>query len=523
MILKSRKIKFIFLIIFILAAAVFAADFILANTLNFKIIPSIRALSKSKYAYNFILPDYKSIIYVKNFKNVKSAFENSDFYKKFKDNYVFYDFKIKYYQNINFFFIKFDFNLLELSKMIKDDFIYCETPKGQFIGASVDFSTKALFTILNMLPSEIKEIKNSRYTYNVIKKGTMNVFYALIDDYIFIANSEAVMRNIFDQSSKISIMEKLNEICSDDDVYYKTKAPSDYNKFNLLPDIKDISFKMNIKTCKTEIECLPVTNEILTSSFKKEDYELMKLLPAEMPFIYFNYLYEPFYNFTEITDNSSLDKKGKIYKKLKSDLDIFKDFSTSLITGYSSITTDIRNPVTFPEIFMVFNLNENKNISDITPVFEKFKNILNSVIGTSDWKTTSNLPLKYIISRSSKTEFNIIYYRKYFIIVNGNKFADSIIRQINSQTPSLYDKYYKNLNDEEVFYLGFINTRTFISSLEPGFSIYLKNYAKFEKDEYDSSFGQLINYFKDQKNIVLKLNFDSGKKVMHGNAEFIEN
>ena len=71
-------------------------------------------------SYNFLPNGNISFIYFKDFQGVKNQYLKSDFAGKLKDNYIYLDFKYKYSQDVDLFFVKYNLNIEKISDLVKE-------------------------------------------------------------------------------------------------------------------------------------------------------------------------------------------------------------------------------------------------------------------------------------------------------------------------------------------------------------------------------------------------------------------
>ena len=516
--LINNKSKVFFVIFIIVVFGVITTTIVAMNNL----LP-IGNKVKSIYAYELVPDNYKGFAYVKNFQSVKSTIEASMFANKFKDNYILMDMKQKYYQNIDLFFVKLNFNLIEFARLINDDFLIGKLDSNYFIIASINFSSQMIFSIVNTLPSQIKEYSYTNSKYYSIIKNNRNIYYSLISDYLVISDNDFVIKKIFDAQNKKIITDNISEMCQNEDIYIRNRMKTDINKYGILPDISTLGLKINTKNSNIELDCFPLS-KISTSSitFSKNDFDVLKLFPQNFPLGYLNTLYDVKNTFNNLINNSSYENQGGELSEAQDSLDVFDNFASKVFIGFNTFAVDKKTDKISPELCFIFTLNAE---SDIEILKSKLKNVVGLLVGEKEWNTTSNLPKNYISLKGTNSEFNItIYNNKYVILSCGNRFTNDIISQITTPKPSLYDKFYAQTNESvtNLTNCSFINTKSLIESLEPSFAKYIFRKINITQDEYNDSFGQFISYLKDKKSISVKLYYDNKKNIYYGKTDSVE-
>jgi len=423
-----------------------------------------------------------------------------------------------YYKQINLFFINFNFNIGEFSKLVKDDFAFCEVSNSHLMVASIDFSTKVIFNVLNMVPSEIQEINDGAVKYYAITKGSTNIYYALSGDYILISDSH----NFF--SSNENISDDLYKMCFEDDIYFKQEIKDDYNKYEAFPSVSSVALKINSKNGKTEIKAKPNGDVKFAGNLDKDDFEILKLFPLDFPLSYYNNDYKVNETINKILGSSRINPQSEDFINAAKDDGIIESYSNKIFFGFNNfVSVKGRSGIT-PEISLVLsNKKSDLPFDEKKKNLEKFKSLINTIFGTTGWKDTSDKNNTYILSNAVNNEMNMISYKKFIIITNGDRFTQNIIGQIINPKPSSYDKFYNLIsNEKNLAFFSFVNLDTLFSTLEPQFNSYLFSYAKMDSSEYEQSYGQFVKFIKERKSMSIKLFYDQKEKIYYGNSEFID-
>jgi hypothetical protein len=367
---------------------------------------------------------------------------------------------------------------------------------------------------------DISESTYAKTKYYFIKKNGSVIYYAMMDDYVIFANSEEIIKSSIDAAGKNVIKDNLSTLCLADDIYFKNNISSVYNKYDLLPDVTDLSLKINIKSGRSDITCTPSSEDPVTLTKEKENFDALKIFPMEMPLCYVNNNYALKIIIEGICQNTVSDNADKTDGN--TDLSVLDNFSDRVMIGYNSLDSGNARGLS-PEICFVLSLKQTPTPKDLDLISDKMKAVVNAVIGTKNWNITNNPSKNYKLLREKQSEFNMIASGKSIIIAYGNGFTDQIISQISASKPSFYDKFFKGLsfaNDNLVYY-SFVNTKTVAESIEPSLRGFLNSSLSIDNDEYDNSFGQVIEFISQKKPLSIKLFYDKNKNLYYGNTEFL--
>ncbi len=495
----------------ILRISIFCLFFILITFFISIAIYSVNSDNKKSNACELIPENISSIIYIKDFPKLKKSFLNSDFAKKFKDNYIYLDFKYKYYQNVDLFFVKLNFNIEKFFNIIKNDFVLGELNNNYFVISTLDLKTKIIYSIFNLIPeTKIVEIDLKNLKVYNFKKGEYNIYYTSINDFFVISTDLNVIVSILNinNSKEKSSWAKLSTTVNANEIFYHKKldySEANYNKYSLLPNFYNVSLKLNIETIKLELNSISSPefkpNDV---AFTKNDFEFLKLLSTDFSMVYYNNDYNVsnvLYNIIAYKNENGIRE----YSSLNEDLEEFKNFKTGayfLYNGLGSKYSDNLNP----QIGIALRLKDDVSKSSKEKIMKSYQKIIESVFGISYWGL--NEYDEYSTISSEQHEFKIIITKNFFIFCNGSELANNIINNIGVQQITFYDKFYENLNMLDLNTLNCfccINLDTSVNSIEPIFQEYANSKLYISGKEYDRSFGQLFQYLKSQRPVIVSL------------------
>jgi|GEM_PF-5491214 len=496
------------------------------------LIIGITAFSAGKskqegYACQLLPEEYSTLIYIKNLPKLIKEFVKSDFAKKFKDNYVYLDFKYKYYQNVDMFFVKLNFNAEKFLKLIKKDLVIGKSGRNFFIISSINYKAKLIYSILNLdEDKKINEKKYKEYDVYYVAKGYYTVYYTIINNYLIITDNMSLIESIINNQKKPGSDKELYNTCSDEEIYIKTKPMGAHNKYDILPSFDTFGLKVNISNLDVNIFGVPY-GEISKNNdlYVDKDFEFLKLMNNDFSLLYYNNLYNTKSVISEIIANheSRANNPGEVreaYKNLEG-FDLFKDGAYFLFKsfGYSSNSSGLS-----PEAGVLLKLKNNLTKEDKKNAINSFKNIINFVFGIKNWDIKANELKNYTVNYSNDNSFCILIYDDWFLLCNGRDFMKKFIDKIESPGASLYDKYVDKLPDikknDLTAYLC-VDLNSLINAVEPIFEEYISINLNFEDDEYQKSFGQFFDYTKAQGALFVKL-YHNNESGYYGKIDFIK-
>lgn len=477
-------------------------------------------------SYNFIPRGKNTFIYIKDFKNAKTLFSKTSFSQKLKNNYIYQDFKYKYSQDINLFFIKYNMNIEKLLEIINQDLLIGENNKDYYLAASVSFKSKLIYSILNILPDHtISELKYRNKSINYVQKGSGTIYYTLLEDYLIFTNETNIIQSMIDSylDKQKNYNEDLATICTVDDVYISYELKENYNKYRLLPEIMNVSLKINLRDYNTKLIGEP--NEAVDYN-KTESINNMSVLK------YFNknfslFYYNGVYNFKDqisiLVNNYRVeaDDKNQINKKrdAQSNLKVFENIDNGAFFALNDLKLLKVTPSILPEICTIIKFKDGLNDKDRIDSLNKILNIFGFLFDVKSWAKDSKKFERY---KDKESNLSIISYDNFVYFVYGESFSNSIVNMIEKNQSSLYDKYYDKIKNSASTFFICLNSFSISQSFEPIFQEYLNTKINLNKDEYNNSFGQFFSYLKEQDALYLTMSYiDNGKKLT-GNLEYVK-
>ncbi len=211
--------------------------------------------AKVDHATDLIPKKSSLVLYSKNFKIVQNEILNHVLFKSLKNNYFIQDIKNKFSHDIDLFFFKVDFNINFFFNQVEKDFIVGKYKGNYYLIAAVNFKTKVMKTLFNLLPTDnIKDVEYNGIKYHEVNRKNSKVYFFTSGDYLVIANKEFVIKDMIDSTGKENfITENEKKQIRDEDIFIKYNAGYKDNPYKLYPIFKDISLKMNAKTKKISI------------------------------------------------------------------------------------------------------------------------------------------------------------------------------------------------------------------------------------------------------------------------------
>lgn len=475
-------------------------------------------------SYNLVPPETSTILYVKNLDKVRKILEESDLVTSLKDNYIYQDFKYKYLQDRKLFFVTLDLNLDKILDMVNQDFLYCRKEgEGSFIVAHATLKTRVLNMVFNIINgSSIVDKEYEGVTYKAVRKGSGTVFYAMLSDYLTISDSAAVMEQIITvyTGQGQGAQEDLDKMCSDEDIYFKTNMKEGYNAYDILPDFSSTAFIINARTGAASIKGLPIESVKLGENPVSSD--ILKIIPKEFALFYYKRDYPLQENLqsviNSIVNNTSSSQTKKAGKKLLSSLDVFEQCKEGVCISVNSLGNPKSRTIN-PQFALFLEMKEGQKGKDYA---KQLMNIFSFVLDTDTW--TASEENDYILYTSKNNGFSLLVTDRYAALCNDKDFTGSIITNITTPGPSLYDTYAKEIKSLPADIINFacINPARIVEGTEPLFMQYISSKVTINKDEYDNGFGRLFGYVKEKKPVFISLSYKSEDEKYDGRAVFLK-
>ena len=493
---------------------------------------AINGISKVKPqipSYKYIPDYYDNFIYIKDFKSTEKQWKTTDIYKTIKNNFVYLDYKYKYFDTLDNYLIKFNFNTEKLISMADGEVTAGNIGSNYFIITRMTFSAKQLLSILNILPdSPVNKLNYQNVDYFQVKKSQKELYYTKLGEHTIFATNAGFITSSIDKyiSNKFTYTKELYDIVSDEEIFVHVRLSGDLNKFEIIPkSLTSFDLVLNLTDYKTSIISNLINSEIKRSgslSYK----ESLKNIPADIPLCVYN---------------SSKDIKTFVadlmaYRKNLSGIDNPKDYQTK-----ADNSSNILNKYNNGLLFVVDSLMSESNSPNLGFMIIPDKELTPPEYkqNANDLKVTAELLLGLDSNNWTKTEK--VKYIKYtngdFSVISGAKIAglisetnntlsERITTLMENQGKSLYDFVYKkksadNTNNE--ISLIYINNNSMAMMLEPILINYI-NTLNVTDNDYENSFGALFNHLKKSEPylITLENKENSFGKVFYGNGEFVK-
>jgi hypothetical protein len=474
------------------------------------------------------LPDnYTSFIYIKNFPHIKDVFEKSEFAAKLKDNYVYRDLKYKYSQSMDLFFVKLDFDPEALLERVNKDLLIGFTPGSFFVAASLDYQSQLVYALFNLLPDTY--IQKSRIMGQEISSFARNgrqIYFSFQNNYLVVAGDRNTMSALLDSDRNKDVEgNALIHSCTDEDVYFRTSMPKDYNQFDLLPQLGKISVRLNLATFHARLEAEPKSH----SSFTKpeEDYQyfrFLKYLPPDFTLCYFNREYETAAVLRQIFSNYAEDPTYayRAEENIK-ELSVFDNFSDGAVFAFKTLGYNRGSSDVEPGFAFALQLKKKVPSSGLPSIYASVFRVFNFLFGFRGWDKQAGK--NYTVYTCRDNDFHIIVADRFFILCSSKDITGDITQRIESAQASLYDTLFGRFKsvrqDNLVYYMG-INMNSLVSEVEPFFSDYIRRRLGMNRGEYNHSFGEFISFLKGRRPLYITLSKTTDRGMYTGEVTFVK-
>ncbi len=471
--------------------------------------------------------DYKSFYYFKNFPRIKAIFDESEFAKEMKDNYVYLDLKYKYSQSVDLFFVKFDFDVEGLFNRLNKDLLIGFTKKSFFIVAALDFQTQLIYSLFNLLPDTYMQKSSIMgHEINSFRKNDEEIYFTFLNNYLVITGERSTMAAILDSRKSKEVEDgKLLKSCSDEDIFIRTNLPPDYNPFDVLPDLGAISIKLNFNTFRAQVEAEPLQAEYLNKPDEKYEYfQFLKYLPPDFSLCFFNRVFEAEEVFRQIFSNYAADpdyayQAEENIKELK----IFENFSDGGYFAFKNLGYTRSSSEVAPAMAFALQLKKGVSAGKLPSLMASVFRVFNFLFGFSGWDKTSHKGYTRYDCRDN--DFYIITFERFFILCSNSSIMQDITKRIESTQASLYDKLFDQFKlaeqDDLVFYMG-IDMQSLFAALEPIFADYIQVQLSMEMGEYRKSFGRFFDFLKRRKPLFVTMQKADNQRMYAGEIKFIK-
>ena len=302
-----------------------------------------------------------------------------------------------------------------------------------FLIASINFKTKIIYSILNILPQEeIKELKYNNKIINYVRKNNGMIYFSVIEDYLLIAGDSNTIQSMIDSYlSKEKIYKNdLYNLCTSNEVFIYYKLDKDYNKYKLLPEINDISLKFNVKDFNAKLYAAPSGNSYYNRSTVLNDVNVLKYFSKDFGLNYFNGFISVRDIVNPLVENYRVDadNKNQVLKKenAEADLNVFNDFYDGGYFGLNNFKLVSGSKDIAPEICSVFKLKDDISSGRIDEITKKILNIYSFLFKIDGWDKENVSYEKY---KAKGTDFSIIRYQKYYFFIFGSDFSNDIVKK----------------------------------------------------------------------------------------------
>lgn len=480
-------------------------------------------------SYKYLPEYYDNFIYIKDFKNAEKQWKSSDIYKTMKNNFVYMDYKYKYFDTLDNYLIKFNFNTEKLISLAAGEVTAGNTGNNYFIITGMTFTAKQLLSILNILPdSPINKLNHKEVEYYRVNKSQKDLYYVKLGEHTLFGTNVSFITSAIDKylSSQFSYKKELFDIINDNEVFVHVKFPSDFNKFEIIPSsLNTFDLIFNLSNYKTAIISSPVnpqTAKTGTLSYR----ESLKNIPADIPLCVYNSSKDVKTFISEILEYrvnlSGIENPEEFRNKINKADSVLNKYNNGMIFILDSLLSESSSPnlgfMLIPDKELTSN-EYKKNAVDL-------KNTAEILLGLSEDGWTKTEKSRYTMFSNSG-----------FVVVSGsniaglisdanNTFSQRVTSLMESQGASLYDLIYKkdggnNLNNEITFL--YLNNKSMASMVEPLLIKYINTLNVTDRD-YENSFGAIFKYIKGKEPYIITLenkenNFGS---VFYGTGEFLK-
>jgi hypothetical protein len=484
-------------------------------------------IDKNLGALSCVPDQYKSFFYFKNFPRIKAIFEESEFSRQLKENYVYLDLKYKYSQSVDLFFVRFNFDLEELLKRINKDALIGFTERGFFIVASLDYQSQLIYSLFNLLPdTAIKKSSIMGQEVGSFTKNGEEIYFTFINDYLIISGDRIALSSILDgKMNKAISADTLLTSLSDEDIFIRTSMPKDYNPFEILPHLGGISIKLNFNTFKAQLE----VESTKAVSFKKaeenlEFFQFLKYLPPDFSLMFFNREYGLAEVLRQIFSNYKGESEyGDQAEENIKELKAFDNFSDGAYFSLKSLDYRRGGSEIEPNLAFALRLKKGVTAKQLSSLLTSVFRVFNFLFGFSGWDKSAGK--NYTLYSCRDNDFYIIASERFFILCTSKSIMEDISKRIETAQPSLYDKLvdnFKTIDQEALTYYMSINMQSLFSSLEPIFADYIQSRLDMEMGEYRNSFGQFLDFLKQRKPLFATMQKDKKQGQYSGEIRFID-
>lgn len=479
---------------------------------------------KVNRSYNLVPPGTSTLVYMKNLDKVRKTLKESNLVSSLKDNYIYQDFKYKYFQDTKLFFVTLNLNLDKILDMVNKDFLYGRhVEAGSFIIAHATLKTRILNMVFNIITGTAIEDKEYQGVgYRAVAKASGTVYYSMLGGYLTICDSSSVMESIIDTyiSEGAEGQEDLDSKCGEDDIYVKAGMKPGYNTYDILPDLVSASFTVNTKTGAAQIG--GYSEEPVSLGDNPISADILKIIPKEFALFYYKRNYPLQENLDMVISSikknaTSSDTKKAAQNALKA-LDSLKLCKEGVCLSVNSLGNPKSRSLS-PQFAVFLEMKDEKGgIAQAGA----FRDIFSFVLGGGSWSETKES--KYTLFTGPAGVFSLIVTDRYVALCNDKTFAGSLMTNIKTPGPSLYDTFAKEAGALPAENINFacINPERIVTGMEPLFKQYISSRVTINKSEYDNGFGQLFTYVKEKKPLFISLSYNQEEGRYSGQADFIK-
>lgn len=515
-----KRVAFAGLLVILFSLFSLAGVFAL-RTMTTKVKPAYPAYQMGAKACN-------EFIYIKDFDTVRDKWLAGALYQQFKNNYVYLDYKYKYFETINNYLVRFNFNIEKLLKIVHGDLLVGRYNSSNYcVIAQLDLEAKYMLSILNIIPET--QVVKSRYgttNYYTVKKGSGSIYYAQLGEYVAFCTSMNQLTWIIDGYNKheIVITHDLYDEMADNGAFIKMFLPVDYAKFGILPRIDSLDIMLDLDTLKAKI----MSNTKNAGYMGKSAFsyrEALKYLPQNLPLCTYNGTADVYGIITSIMGNETgkPDKNngGDPVADMLDKSEVLDDYNNGVVFMVNSF--GIGSDYGEPEPQLGFMIMPDKALDRAAYVQNgtRLRDLAGSLLGIEQWDAVSGA--KYMQWSNSSTGFTVISTERAAGIFTGDLLPKAIVSQISSQGQSLYDLVYGKgvANSQKQSCMIYLNNEALVNDMEPTFIDYLQKDLSVNSNDYDNSFGGLFDYLKKKPPYFIEIARDSNDGYYNGVAEYL--
>jgi hypothetical protein len=469
--------------------------------------PEVTTIEKDLTSIDFLPEEYQKFFYFKDSKTAYKGFEESQIYKALKDNYLFLDLKYNYLENVDMFFTRFNFDFNSIFNYIDGDVTFGIENNSFFLIASMTWESKLFISLLNIAPNSIiSESEYNKLKIYSVEKGLNSIYYSVLNGYVVFSDNDKGLKECIDSAinSEVDYKTYSNGI-DDTEMVYVTKIDLRNNPLDIFPQMSQVKFKYNTVSHSLSYTSLP-TKEFEEYIDREDEmyHETLKYFNKDTPLV----LYNSSYNFKNIISSLVSEDEGSRFDDIIETLD-------QRIGGIYFLVEDLEPLISDSNPGLGFILNIKQGEDELSEVLDLTSSILG--ITWSDGATFKDVT-DYTSENSS---FHMVISANNIGIFTKSKLALNFKSQIINPEYSLYDKHKDSFYNDNTTLDSFIcyNPEEIKKSTEMLIKRYIFSSINMSEDEYNKSFGEVINLVSNLKSGYMDYMFDKENGEFYGSIK----